>query len=389
MNMRIYFDYSATTPVDTQVLDAMYPYFNRHFGNASSLHQFGQEAHEALDQSRKIIAKKINGTYDELIFTSGGTESDNLAIKGVARAVHEKTNKNHIITSKIEHHAVLNSAKVLKDEGFQVSYLDVDSEGFINLDQLEETINSNTIIVSVMHGNNEIGTIQDLESIGEICKDNQVLFHSDAVQAFTKVPLDVKKFNLDLVSLTAHKIYGPKGIGALYISRELQEEHLIKKMNDGGGHEFKLRAGTENIPGIVGFAKAVELTTPVDIQHMRELRNYIIHTILEQIPNSRLNGPIIGAKADNRLCNNVNVSFKGIDGQNLLLELDQEGIAVSTGAACIADSIEPSHILQAIGLTPEEGALGTIRASLGKDNTKEEANYFIQKLTEIINKLRK
>ena len=387
--MRIYFDYSATTPVDKQVLDAMLPYFTEFYGNASSIHQFGQEAHEAMDKSRKKIAAKINANYDELIFTSGGTESDNLAIKGVAHAVHKKLKKNHIITSKIEHHAVLNSAKSLENEGFRVTYLDVDREGFVDLNQLEKTITKDTILVSIIYANNEIGTIQDLEEIGKICHEKNVLFHSDAVQAFTKVPLDVKRFNLDLVSLTAHKIYGPKGIGALYIRHDLQQENLIQKMIDGGGHEFNLRAGTENIPGIVGFAKAVEITTSTHIQQMTRLRNYLIQRILVEIPNSRLNGPNIKTKGDKRLCNNVNISFKGINGQELLLQLDKEGIAVSTGAACIADSVEPSHILQAIQLTPEEGALGTIRASLGKDNTKEEANYFIEKLKDIIHKLRK
>ncbi len=387
--MRIYFDYSATTPVDKQVLDAMLPYFTEFYGNASSIHQFGQEAHEAMDKSRKKIAAKINANYDELIFTSGGTESDNLAIKGVAHAVHKKLKKNHIITSKIEHHAVLNSAKSLENEGFRVTYLDVDREGFVDLNQLEKTITKDTILVSIIYANNEIGTIQDLEEIGKICHEKNVLFHSDAVQAFTKVPLDVKRFNLDLVSLTAHKIYGPKGIGALYIRHDLQQENLIQKMIDGGGHEFNLRAGTENIPGIVGFAKAVEITTSTHIQQMTRLRNYLIQRILVEIPDSRLNGPNIKTKGDKRLCNNVNISFKGINGQELLLQLDKEGIAVSTGAACIADSVEPSHILQAIQLTPEEGALGTIRASLGKDNTKEEANYFIEKLKDIIHKLRK
>ncbi|MHA1275774.1 MAG: cysteine desulfurase family protein [Candidatus Helarchaeota archaeon] len=386
--MRIYFDHAATTPVDRQVLDVMIPYFNQYFGNASSLHQFGQEAHESMDRSRKIIANKINANYTELIFTSGGTESDNLAIKGISRAIREKTKKSHIITSKIEHHAVLNSIKTLEQEGFQVTYLDVDAEGFIDLEQLEKAILPDTILVSIMQANNEIGTIQDLKAIGEMCKENHVFFHSDAVQAFTKVPLDVKKFHLDLLSLTAHKIYGPKGIGALYISQELQDQNLIQKMNDGGGHEFNLRAGTENIPGMVGFAKAVDVTTSTDIDHMKYLRNYIIKSIINEIPDSRLNGPNIETKSDKRLCNNINISFKEVDGSSLLYKLDEVGIAVSTGAACIAESIKPSHILQAIGLTPDQGLFGTIRASLGKENTKAEANYFIEQLQMIINELR-
>jgi len=386
--LRIYLDHSATTPVDPLVLEAMLPFYTEHFGNASSLHQFGQEAHDALDQSRNIIAKKINARPTELIFTSGGTESDNLAIKGVTRALRDASAKNHIIISKIEHHAVTHSAKTLEAEGFHISYLDVDAEGFIDLAQLEKLISDQTILVSIMHANNEIGTIQDLPAIGKLCKERNVLFHSDAVQAFTKVPLDVKRFKVDLVSLTAHKIYGPKGIGALYISNELQEEKRIKKLIDGGGHEFQLRAGTENIPGIVGFAKAVEVTTPQHIHHMMSLRNFIIRAILEEIPNTRLNGPDIETKGDWRLCNNVNVSFEGINGQELLLRLDDVGIAVSTGAACIAESVEPSHVLQAIGLTPTQGSLATIRASLGKDNTQEEANFFMEKLQEIISTLR-
>lgn len=387
--MPIYFDYSATTPVDEEVLEAMLPYFTKYFGNASSLHQYGQEAHEALDKCRKIIAKTINAQYPELIFTSGGTESDNLAIKGVASAVRKKFNKTHLITSKIEHHAVLNSMKTLEQQGFQVSYLDVTPEGFIDLRQLERAITSNTIMVSIIHANNEIGTIQDLEQIGQICSEKEVIFHSDAVQAFTKVPLDVKKFHLDLVSLTAHKIYGPKGIGALYINQELQDGQLLLKLNDGGSHEFGWRAGTENIPGIVGFAKATEMTSPDDIKHMRTLRNFLIQTIIEEIPDCRLNGPPIDSNPEKRLCNNVNLSFKGVNATELVLAMDEIGIAISSGAACIADSLEPSHIIQAIGVTPEDGALGTIRVSLGKDNTFEEATFFIKHLKLIIERLRK
>ncbi|MHA1231149.1 MAG: cysteine desulfurase family protein [Candidatus Helarchaeota archaeon] len=383
--MKVYFDNSATTPVDEEVIKAMIPYFNEKFGNASSLHFFGHEAREAIERSREIIAKRLNAEYDELIFTSGGTESDNYALKGIAYAFKEKQ-KDHLIVSSIEHPAILNSAKALEKEGFKVSYLNVDKEGFVDLDQLEKLITDKTVLVSIMQANNEIGTIQDLEHIGQICKEKDVIFHSDAVQAFTKVPLDVKKYNLDLVSITAHKIHGPKGIGALYIKKELQRR--IKKLIDGGGHEFRLRAGTENVPGAVGFAKAVEIATTDHIQYMTKLRNYIIKNIFDEIPECYLNGPDIDTKGDKRLCNNVNVSIKYIEGESILLMLSDKGIAVSTGSACASKNIEPSHVLQAIGRSYEEGLHGTIRVSLSRKNTYEEADYFLMNLKEIVEKLR-
>ncbi|NHI93082.1 MAG: cysteine desulfurase [Candidatus Lokiarchaeota archaeon] len=387
--MRVYFDHSATTPVDKRVVDAMLPYYLEIFGNASSLHEFGMEAHEALDNSRKTIADKMNANYDELIFTSGGTESDNFALKGIARIFKEKHQKDHVITTKIEHPAILRSVETLENEGFKITLLNVDKEGFIDLNQLEKEINDNTILVSIMHANNEIGTIQDLEAIGKICRDKNIIFHSDAVQAFTKVPLDVKKYNLDLVSITAHKIHGPKGIGALYISKDLQRKRNVKKLIDGGSHEFNFRAGTENIPGIVGFAKAVELATEDNIKHMVNLRDMIIKTILDEIPYTQLNGPNIESHGNKRLCNNINFAFKYVEGEAILFRLDAEGIAVSTGSACASKSLDPSHVLQAIGLTVEEGLHGTIRASLGRENTIEEAEYFIDKLKKVINDLRK
>ncbi|MHA1786262.1 MAG: cysteine desulfurase family protein [Candidatus Helarchaeota archaeon] len=387
--MRVYFDHSATTPVDKRVVEAMIPYYLEIFGNASSLHEFGQEAHDALDKSRKLIANKMNAKYDELIFTSGGTESDNFAIKGVARAFKEKHGKNHVITTKIEHPAVLRSVEALKKEGFSITLLNVDKEGFVDLNQLEKEINDQTILVSIMQANNEIGTIQDLETIGKICKEKDVLFHSDAVQSFTKVPLDVKKCNLDLVSITAHKIHGPKGIGALYITKDLQRRRDIQKLIDGGGHEFGLRPGTENIPGVVGFAKAVEIATEDGIKHMTRLRDMIIKTVLDEIPDSRLNGPNINTHADKRLCNNVNLAFKYVEGEAILFRLDAEGIAVSTGSACASKSLDPSHVLQAIGLSVEDGLHGSLRASLGRENTVEEAEYFIDKLKNVIYDLRK
>jgi len=387
--MRVYFDHSATTPVDKRVVDAMVPYYLETFGNASSMHEFGQVAHEALDNSRKLIATRMNAKYDELLFTSGGTESDNMAIKGVARIFKEKYKKNHVITTKIEHPAILRSLEVLEKEGFEATLLDVDKEGFIDLHQLEKSITDKTILVSIMHANNEIGTIQDLEAIGKICKEKGTLFHSDAVQAFTKVPLDVKKCNLDLVSITAHKIHGPKGIGAIYISKDLQRKNEIMKLIDGGSHEFKLRAGTENVPGAVGFAKAVEIATDADTKHMTHLRDTIINTVLDEIPDSRLNGPNLTTNAAKRLCNNVNFAFKYVEGESLLLRLDMEGIAVSTGSACASKNLDPSHVLQAIGLSVEEGLHGSVRASLGRENTMEEAEFFISKLKSVVEVLRK
>lgn len=383
--MKVYFDNSATTPVDEKVIEAMIPYFNKYYANASSLHTPGQEAHEALDKSRDIIAKKINAEYNDLIFTSGGTESDNFALKGVAYS-HINRGKDHLITSKIEHPAILNSTRSLEKEGFKVTYLNVDKEGFIDFDQLKNSITDKTMLVSVMHANNEIGTLQDMKRIGEICKEKDVLFHSDAVQAFTKVPLDVKKFNLDLVSITAHKIHGPKGIGALYITSDLQKK--IKPLIHGGAHEFGKRAGTENVAGAVGFAKAVELAKFDYVKKISDLRDYIIKTVMDEIPETNLNGPDIDTKGDKRLCNNVNLAFKYIEGESILLKLDDFGIAVSTGSACASKSLDPSHVLQAIGLKPEEGLHGTVRVSLSRFNTQKEADYFIEHLKKVVTDLR-
>ncbi len=379
-------DHSATTPVDPEVIKAMLPYLNEKFGNASSLHAFGQEAHEALDESRKLIASRIKANYAELIFTSGGTESDNFAIKGVASALRDEG--NHIITSAIEHPAILNSCRTLEEQGCEVTYLGVDKEGFIDLDQLTEAITSKTILVSVMLANNEIGTLQDLKEIGKVCKEKGVLFHSDAVQGFTKVPIDVQKLNLDLMSITAHKIHGPKGVGALYINNEVQQSKKIKRLMDGGGHEFGFRAGTENVAGVVGFAKAVELAGEKHVKHMTGLRDKMINTILDEIPDSLLNGPDIKIRGNKRLCNNVNVSFKYIEGESMLFRLDMEGIACSTGSACASKSTEPSHVLKAIGLAPEEGLHGSLRFSLGRENTEDEVDYVIEKLKNTVKTLR-
>ncbi|MBU0629004.1 MAG: cysteine desulfurase [Nanoarchaeota archaeon] len=373
---KIYLDNSATTMVDKEVAKAMQPYFTKIYGNASSLHQFGQEAKRALEQSREIIAKSINADPKEIIFTSGGTESDNLAIKGIAYANKEKG--NHIITTKIEHHAVEHTCKSLEKEGFKITYLDVDKEGFINPDQLKKEITDKTILVTIIHGNNEIGAIQDIEPIGTICKEHNIPLHIDAVQSFTKTEIDVKKQNITLSSFSAHKLHGPKGIGALYIKKGTK----LNKLIEGGAHEFNLRPGTENIPGIVGFAKAVEIAKQEDCKKIAELRDYFIEKVLKEIPETKLNGP-----TKDRLCNNINITFKFIEGEALLIKLDDKGIAVSTGSACSSKDLRPSHVLTAIGLHPAV-AHGSIRFTLSKYTTKEELDYTLTHLKKAVKELR-
>ena len=372
---RIYLDHAATTPLAREVIEEMLPYLDKKYGNASSLHGFGIEANEALVNSRNKILKKLNGQRNfKCIFTSGGTESNNLALKGIAFANQGK----HIITTKVEHHCVLNACKWLEKEGFKVTYLDVDEEGFIDLEDLKKAIGKDTILVSVIHGNNEIGTINPIREIGEICRDKKVYFHTDACQSFTKVPIDLEKDNIDLLTINSHKIYGPKGVGALVVRNGVKLTPLLH----GGGHEFGLRSGTENVPGIVGFAKATEIIKQEDIEHMRKLRDRLIRGILE-IEKTRLNGP-----RKNRLCNNANFSFRYIEGESLVLHLDEKGIASSTGSACSSKDLEPSHVLISIGLSPEE-AHGSLRLTLGKDNTKEEIDYTIEAVKECVERLRK
>ncbi len=374
--MNVYLDNGATTMVDKEVEKAILPYFTKVYGNASSLHTHGQEAKKALEESREVIAKKINALPEEIIFTSGGTEADNLAIKGIAFANKEKG--KHIITTKIEHHAVEKTCKFLESDGFEVTYLDVDKEGFVDLEELKKAITDKTILVSIIHGNNEIGTIQDIEKIGEICKEKNVYFHTDAVQSFTKVPIDVKKQNITLASFSAHKIHGPKGIGALFVKKGTK----IKKLSDGGSQENNLRGGTENIPLIMGFAKAVELAKEEDCKKMEKLRDYFIEKIEKEIPEVKLNG-----SRKERLCNNVNITFKYIEGEALLLRLDDKGIAVSTGSACSSRELKPSHVLIAIGLHPAM-AHGSIRFTLSRFTTKEEVDYTIKHLKEVVAELR-
>ncbi|MBU5678772.1 MAG: cysteine desulfurase [Candidatus Aenigmarchaeota archaeon] len=373
---RIYLDHAATTPIAKEVLEAIKPFFNKKFGNASSLHSFGREAREAIEHARDIIKKKANAKDHELIFTSGGTEANNFAIKGIAFANRKKG--KHIITTKIEHDCVLNACKWLEKQGFEVTYLNVDKEGFINLNELEDKIRKDTILVSVIHGNNEIGTIQDLESIGRICKEHEVYFHTDACQSFTKTKIPMEY--VDLITINAHKIYGPKGIGGLFIRKDVKIDPLLH----GGGHEFGLRSGTENVASIVGFGKAVEIARKEHVDKMQALNKMLIKGALE-IEETRLNGPLPGEK---RLCNNANISFKWIEGEAIVLRLDSFGIAASTGSACSSRSLEPSHVLLAIGLTPED-AHGSVRFSVGKENTKEEIKYTIECLKKIVEDLRK
>jgi cysteine desulfurase len=372
----IYFDNAATTRVDDEVLKSMLPYFTEKYGNASSTHFKGQEAKTALEHSRKIIAGAIKARNSEIIFTSGGTEANNLALKGLFFANYPQ--KNHIITTKIEHDCVLNSCKWLETKGAKVTYLDVDARGFVDLRELENAITDRTIVVSVIHGNNEIGTIQDLEAIGRICRKKSVYFHTDACQSFTKVQIDVRKQNLDLVTLNGHKIHGPKGVGGLYIREGIQ----ITPLMHGGGHEKKIRSGTENVSGIVGFAKAVEIASKRDIEKMTKLRDMLINGILK-IHNTGLNG-----SREKRLCNNVNVSFHNIEGEAVGGYLENLGICTSTGSACASHSLETSHVLRAIGLTPLE-ANSSIRISISKYTTEEEVNYLLEVLPKIVEKLRR
>ncbi len=373
--MKVYLDNGATTIVDKEVEKAMLPYFTKVYGNASSLHTFGQEAKEALEKSREIIAKRINALPEEIIFTSGGTEADNLAIKGIAYTNKEK---NHVITTKIEHHAVEKSCEALEKEGFKVTYLEVDKDGFVDLKQLKDSITDKTILVSIIHANNEIGTVQDIEAVGKVCKEKNVYFHTDSVQSFTKVPIDVKKQNITLASFSAHKIHGPKGMGALYVKKGTK----IKKLIDGGPQESDLRAGTENIPNIVGFAKAIELAKPEDCKKIEKLKDYFIEKVEKEIPEVKLNG-----SKEKRLPNNINITFKYIEGEALLLRLDDKGIAVSTGSACSSRELKPSHVLTAIGV-PAAMAHGSIRFTLSRFTTKEELDYTIKHLKEAVAELR-
>ncbi len=378
--MKIYMDHASTTPVDSEVVKAMLPYFTDKFGNASSIHSFGREAKKALDGSRRIVANALNANPDEIIFTSSGTESDNLAIKGIAIEGKNK-GRNHIITSSIEHHAVLNPCEYLGENGFDITHVPVDRYGIVNPSDIENSITEKTCLISVMHANNEIGTIQQIEEIGKISKEHGIPFHTDAVQTFGKIPIDVEKFNITLLSISGHKIYGPKGIGALYIKKGTRIEPLIH----GGGHERGLRSGTENISGIVGLGKAVEIAQrdmEKEAKRLTALRDILSKGVLE-IKDSWLNG-----HPTKRLPNNANFCFSRVEGESMLLKLDAKGIAVSTGSACSSKSLEPSHVLKAIGLKPGE-THGSLRFTLGKSNTKEDIDYVLGVLPEIVDELRR
>lgn len=375
----VYMDYAATTYVKPEVLEEMIPFFTQKFGNPSSFYEISRITKRAIDNGRSQVAKALNCDTNEVYFTGGGSEADNWAIKGIASAYKNKG--NHIITTKIEHHAVLHTCEYLEKNGYEVTYLDVDSEGFINLEDLKNAITDKTILVSIMFANNEIGTIQPVKEIGAICKERGVLFHTDAVQALGNIKIDVKDMNIDLLSVAAHKVYGPKGIGALYIRKGVRIHNLIH----GGGQERGRRGGTENIAGIVGFGKACELAMEnldAHAKHLTELRDALMEGLLK-IPYSKLNGPT----GDKRLPGNVNIGFEFIEGESILLSLDFEGTCASSGSACTSGSLDPSHVLLAIGL-PHEKAHGSLRLTLGDDSTMEDVNYVIEVLPPIIERLR-
>lgn len=377
MKRFVYLDNATTMMTDPEVLKAMEPYFSQHYGVPTTEygHAFGLEAREALERAREVIARSINAEPEEIIFTSGATESNNLALKGAALANRKR---QHLVTSKIEHRSVLDVMKSLEKLGFPVSLVGVDEEGFVDREELRSVVDDQTLLVSIQYANHEIGTIQDIPAIGEICAEKEVLFHVDAAQSFTRVPLDVKKSHIDLLSLSAHKIGGPKGVGALYVRKGVKLHPLI----EGGYHEFGLRAGTENIPGIVGFARAVELASEEQVSYLTGLRDRLIEGLLE-IPDSRLNGP----RGERRLCHNVNITFKYVEGESMLLHLDFRGITVTTGSACFSRTLEPSHVILALGRSHED-AHGSVRFSLSKYNTTEEMHYVIENVREVVGKLR-
>ena len=375
----IYMDHNATTPVRKEVLEAMLPYYTTLFGNASSVHTIGQEARKAVDSAREEIASFIGAKTDEIIFTSGGTESDNFAIKGCAYA--NKAKGNHIITSVVEHPAVLNTCQHLEKHGFKVTYLPVDKYGMINPDDVKKAVTKETILISIMHANNEVGTIQPIEEIGNIAGENEILFHCDAVQSIGKVPVNVSNLNIDMLSMSGHKVYGPKGIGALYIKKGTRIEQFMH----GGHHEFNKRAGTENVPAIAGLGKAISILSKEMINENKKisiLRGKLWEGLKNKIEHISLNGHPTA-----RLANTLDVSFNFIESEGIILNLDLKGIAVSGGSACASGALEPSHVLTAMGVEAS-CAQGAIRFSLGKDNTEEDVNYVLEALPPIIKKLR-
>lgn len=380
MNKLIYMDNAATTAMTKEVVEAMLPFMTEKYGNPSSVYSLGSEARVAVEEARESIANHLGAESKEIFFTGCGTESDNWAIKGTAYKLKDKG--NHIITSKIEHHAVLHTCQYLEKQGFEVTYLDVDEDGVVDLEQLKNSIKEETILITIMYANNEIGTIQPIKEIGEIAKEKNILFHTDAVQAVGHLNIDVKEENIDMLSLSAHKLHGPKGVGVLYIKKGVRIDNLL----EGGAQERRKRAGTENVAGIVGLAKAMDMAYD-NLEEKNEklisLRDKLINEIETRIDHVKLNG-----HRTKRLPGNVNISFEFIEGESLLLSLDMMGIAASSGSACTSGALDPSHVLMAIGLT-HEIAHGSLRLSLGDFNTEEEINYVVDQLEIIVDRLRK
>lgn len=377
--MRVYLDNNATTKMDNEVFEAMVPYLTEYYGNASSLHLFGKETNKAMNESRETIAKYLGAEPSEIIFTASGSESDNLAIRGIARAY--KNRGKHIIASPIEHPAIKNTLKDLEDEGYEVTILHVDKNGMLDVEELKNAIKDETILITVMHANNEVGTFQPIEEIGKIAKENKIIFHVDAVQTMGKVDIKPKEMGIDLLSFSAHKFYGPKGVAALYWRNGVR----FGKVLTGGGQEGKRRPGTSNVPGMIGMAKALEIAyrdMAEEFKKEEELRDYFESEVLKRIPEV-----VINAKEAKRLPGTSSITFKYLEGESILLSLSYKGIAVSSGSACSSDDLQASHVLLAMGIEPEF-AHGTIRFGLGKYNTKEEIDYTLDVLVEVIEKLR-
>ncbi|NLO90261.1 MAG: cysteine desulfurase NifS [Clostridia bacterium] len=376
---RVYLDHSATTPVRPEVVEEMMKYLTDNWGNPSSVYSRGREARKGIDEAREKIAHLLGANPQEIIFTSGGTEADNYAVMGAAFANQKKG--KHIITTSIEHHAVLDTCKFLERQGFEVTFLPVTPEGIVRVEDFERALRQDTILVSVMHVNNEVGTIQPVEEIGRVCREKGIIFHVDAVQSFGKIPVNVDELNADLLSISAHKIYGPKGVGCLYIRKGTK----VQKLFYGGAQERRRRPGTENVAGIVGFGKAAELAIKEmgeETEKLTKLRDKLIAGLQEKISDIKLNGDPV-----QRICNNVNVSFKYVEGESLLLSLDMKGIEASSGSACTSGSLDPSHVLTAMGV-PFEFIHGSVRMTLGRDNTEEDIDYVLEVFPEIVDRLR-
>lgn len=374
-----YFDNAATTKVKKEVMDKMFPYFIESYGNPSSLYTLGRRAKMGIEEARKQVADLINCDKNEIYFTSGGTESDNTALKGIMYL--NKNKGKHVITTKIEHHAILNTCKTLEENGYKVTYLNVGKDGIIQLEELVNAITEDTVLISVMFANNEIGSIQPIQKIGEIAKEKGIIFHTDAVQACGNVKIDVKKMNIDMLSLSGHKIGAPKGIGALYVNKNIEFKNLI----DGGHQERDKRAGTENVPGMIGLGEACKIAKnnmEKHINQLKVLRNIFVSEIQKQVPDIKINGSM-----EHRLPGNTNISFKGVNGNALLMKLDEKGICASAGSACSSGSSMPSHVLTAIGLTSEY-AEGTLRVTFGDENTKEDVEYLVTSLADVIKEIR-